>query len=172
MPAPTGQDASAKDSDVHVIDIDTDVDQVVAPVDKSDIPVIHIDKPKQVNASNMNGHGITNLKPKSTSVVEAVQRARETFNKGVSRPIKWRLKQLKNLLRMYEENRNAMIEALHKDLRRSKMEAILLEVDYLINDLKNTIHHLEDWAKPEKVSEVCLVTFTCETVKDLSAFKD
>ncbi|KAJ8717742.1 hypothetical protein PYW07_005672 [Mythimna separata] len=150
MPAPTGQDASAKDSDVHVIDIDADVDQVVAPIDidKSDIPVIHIDKPTQVNT--MNGNGITNLKPKSTSVGESVQRARDTFNRGVTRPIKWRLQQLKNLLRMYEENRNAMIEALHKDLRRSKMEAVLLEVDYLINDLKSTIHHLEDWAKPEK----------------------
>ncbi|XP_021193191.2 aldehyde dehydrogenase, dimeric NADP-preferring isoform X2 [Helicoverpa armigera] len=150
MPAPTGQDASAKDSDVHVIDIDTDVDQVVAPIDKSDIPVIHIDKPKQVNAGNMNGTSITNLKPKSTSVAEAVQKARDTYNRGVTRPLKWRLQQLKNLLRMYEENRNAMIEALHKDLRRSKMEAVLLEVDYLINDLKNTIHNLEKWAKPEK----------------------
>lgn len=57
MPAPTGQDASAKDSDVHVIDIDADVDQVVDPIDidKSDIPVIHIDKPTQVNT--MNGSG-------------------------------------------------------------------------------------------------------------------
>lgn len=55
MPAPTGQDASAKDSDVHVIDIDSDVDQVVAPVDTSDIPVIHIDKPKQVHTMNGNG---------------------------------------------------------------------------------------------------------------------
>lgn len=57
MPAPTGQDASAKNSDVHVIDIDLDVDQVVAPIDKSDIPVIHIDKPKQMNTNTMNGNG-------------------------------------------------------------------------------------------------------------------
>lgn len=57
MPAPTGQDASAKNSDVHVIDIDLDVDQVVAPIDKSDIPVIHIDRPKQVDTNTMNGNG-------------------------------------------------------------------------------------------------------------------
>ncbi|CAH1640169.1 unnamed protein product [Spodoptera littoralis] len=149
MPAPTGQDASAKNSDVHVIDIDLDVDQVVAPIDKSDIPVIHIDKPKQVY-STMNGNGIANSKPKQQNVAEAVERARDAYNRGVTRPLKWRLQQLKNLLRMYEENQNAMIEALRKDLRRSKMESVMLEVAYLINDLRSIIHNLEDWAKPEK----------------------
>lgn len=55
---------------------------------------------------------------------------------------------------MYEENQNVMVEALHKDLRRSKMEAILLEVDYLINDLRNTLHYLDEWTKPEHVSKM------------------
>lgn len=59
---------------------------------------------------------------------------------------------MKNLLRMYEENQSAMVEALHKDLRRGKMEAVLLETDYLINDLKDTLHYLDEWAAPEKVS--------------------
>lgn len=53
---------------------------------------------------------------------------------------------------MYKENQQAMIDALREDLRRSKMEAILLEVDYLINDLTNTLHSLDEWVKPEKVS--------------------
>ncbi|XP_075980875.1 aldehyde dehydrogenase type III isoform X1 [Anticarsia gemmatalis] len=152
MPAPTGQDASDNASDVTVIDIDADIDNIIASTDKiaedSDIPVIHIDKPKEVKA--MNGNGITKLNNKSSGIAEAVQTVRDTFNRGVTRPIEWRRQQLKNLLRMYEENRNAMVEALRKDLRRSKMEAILLEVDYLINDLKSTLHHLDDWSKPEK----------------------
>lgn len=54
MPAPTGQDASVNDSDVHVIDIDSDVDQIIATIDSADIPVIHIDKTKP---ANMNGDG-------------------------------------------------------------------------------------------------------------------
>lgn len=53
---------------------------------------------------------------------------------------------------MYEENKQAMIDALREDLRRSKFEAVLLEVDFLINDLINTLHYLNDWVKPEKVS--------------------
>uniref|UniRef100_A0A2H1W1Q4 SFRICE_003397 n=1 Tax=Spodoptera frugiperda TaxID=7108 RepID=A0A2H1W1Q4_SPOFR len=94
--------------------------------------------------------GIANSKPKQQNVAEAVERARDAYNRGVTRPLKWRLQQLKNLLRMYEENQNAMIEALRKDLRRSKMESVMLEVAYLINDLRSIIHNLEDWAKPEK----------------------
>jgi aldehyde dehydrogenase (NAD+) len=81
-----------------------------------------------------------------------VQRARDAFNRGVTRPIEWRRQQLKNLFRMYEENHQAMVEALRQDLRRGKMEAILLEVEFLINDLKKTLHGLDDWVKPEKVN--------------------
>lgn len=82
---------------------------------------------------------------------QAVHKARDAFNRGVTKPIEWRRKQLQSLLRMYEENRNAMIDALHKDLRRSKMEAVLLEVDYLVNDLNNTLYNLDEWCKPTRV---------------------
>lgn len=53
---------------------------------------------------------------------------------------------------MYEENRGAMVDALVKDLRRSKTEAILLEVDYLVNDLTNILNNFDNWVKPERVS--------------------
>ncbi|KAJ0174245.1 hypothetical protein K1T71_010391 [Dendrolimus kikuchii] len=89
-------------------------------------------------------------KSKNENMAEVVQRARDTFNRGVTKPIEWRRKQLQNLLRMYEENRNAMAEALRKDLNRCKTEAILLEVEYLINDLKNTLHELKEWASPDR----------------------
>ncbi|XP_063385755.1 aldehyde dehydrogenase, dimeric NADP-preferring isoform X3 [Cydia fagiglandana] len=97
----------------------------------------------------MSEGAISSSKPKPVNIEEVVQRARDTFARGVTKPLAWRKQQLKNLLRMYEENYNAMVEALHKDLRRSKMEAVLLEVDYLINDLKSMLHHIDEWAKPE-----------------------
>ncbi|OWR48809.1 aldehyde dehydrogenase isoform 1, partial [Danaus plexippus plexippus] len=93
---------------------------------------------------------LSSNKPKAVNMSEVVNKARDTFDSGVTKPIEWRRKQLKNLLRMYEENRNAMVEALVKDLRRSKMEAILLEVDYLINDIRNTIYNLDNWVAPVK----------------------
>ncbi|CAH4030317.1 unnamed protein product [Pieris brassicae] len=92
-------------------------------------------------------------KAKPVNIGEVVEKARDAFNRGITKPLEWRKKQLKSLLRMYEENYNVMIEVLQKDLRRSKTEAVLLEVEYLINDLKNTIHYLEEWAKPERPSK-------------------
>ncbi|CAH2212920.1 jg15869, partial [Pararge aegeria aegeria] len=81
---------------------------------------------------------------------KVVQKARDTYNSGTTKPLEWRKRQLKSLMRMYEENRGAMIDALVKDLRRSKTEAVLLEVDYLVNDLTNLLNNFEEWAKPEK----------------------
>ncbi|XP_023953571.2 aldehyde dehydrogenase, dimeric NADP-preferring isoform X4 [Bicyclus anynana] len=93
---------------------------------------------------------LSSSKPKPVNIPEVVQKARDTFNSGTTKPLEWRKRQLKNLQRMYEECRGEMIDALVKDLRRSKMEAVLLEVDYLVNDLTNLLNKFEEWAKPER----------------------
>ncbi|XP_039758918.1 aldehyde dehydrogenase, dimeric NADP-preferring isoform X3 [Pararge aegeria] len=93
---------------------------------------------------------LSSSKPKPINIPEVVQKARDTYNSGTTKPLEWRKRQLKSLMRMYEENRGAMIDALVKDLRRSKTEAVLLEVDYLVNDLTNLLNNFEEWAKPEK----------------------
>lgn len=36
-------------------------------------------------------------------------------------------------------------------LLQSKQEALLLEISVLINEIKNTLFHLKEWVKPEKV---------------------
>lgn len=82
---------------------------------------------------------------------KVVQRARDAFNRGITKSIKFREQQLKALMRLYEENTEAILDALAKDLRRHKSETILLELEYVKNDLKNTLMNLHDWVKPEKV---------------------
>jgi acyl-CoA reductase-like NAD-dependent aldehyde dehydrogenase len=49
---------------------------------------------------------------------QVVQRARDAFESGHTRSIDFREQQLKQLLRMYEENTSEMLEALAKDLRK------------------------------------------------------
>lgn len=80
-----------------------------------------------------------------------IQVANAAFASGKTRPIEFREKQLKNLLRMYEENTNAFVNALGQDLHKSKQEAIIMEVALMINDVKNTLANLREWTKPEKV---------------------
>lgn len=54
-------------------------------------------------------------------------------------------------MKMYNENEDEMSNALAADLRKSKQEAMILEIDFLKNDLIHTLNNLRDWAKPEKV---------------------
>lgn len=51
---------------------------------------------------------------------------------------------------MYEENSAEMVNVLAADLRKHKQEAHVLEIDFLINDIRNTIYNFREWVKPEK----------------------
>ena len=68
-----------------------------------------------------------------------MQNLRQTFGTGRTRPIEWRIQQLKGLLRMYEENETIFVEALHKDLRKPKFEAFLAEIDNNKNDVRGCL---------------------------------
>ena len=61
----------------------------------------------------------------------------------------FRKKQLENLLRMYEEHENDMINALDADLRRPKQESLVVETEFMKNDVKHILYNLNDWVKPE-----------------------
>lgn len=57
-------------------------------------------------------------------------------------------------MKMYEECSAEMINALASDLRKSKQEAILFEIEFLKNDLIHTLNSLREWAKPELVKAI------------------
>ena len=82
---------------------------------------------------------------------DVMDRAHAAFQSGKTKNVAFRRRQLESLLRLYEENRDEMAAVLAADLRRPKQEAMTLEVDFLINDITNTLIHLEEWAEVEKV---------------------
>lgn len=53
---------------------------------------------------------------------------RTKFDTGITLPIEFRLKQLKALYRLVDENAQRMLEVLNKDLRKAPLEGI---IDYL-----------------------------------------
>jgi len=85
------------------------------------------------------------------SYEEIVQKARNAFLAGKTRNIDFRIRQLQNLLRMYEENGPQLIEALYKDLRKPKHEAILLELNVMKTDVRTMIENCREWAAPIRV---------------------
>lgn len=62
-----------------------------------------------------------------------------------------REKQLNALMRLYDEHETEMCDVLAQDLRKSRQESIINEVELLRNDLRNLLMNLKEYAKPEKV---------------------
>ncbi|MFW5925781.1 MAG: aldehyde dehydrogenase family protein [Myxococcota bacterium] len=82
---------------------------------------------------------------------QMVDSLRKTFRSGKTRPLEWRKQQLHALQRMVEENEQAFVEAIRKDMGRSGFETTLAETGYLIGEVKHTLKNLDKWAKPKKV---------------------
>jgi len=58
---------------------------------------------------------------------------------------------LEQLLRLYEENTDELLEALQQDLGKSRHEASIFEIEYIKNELRSTLHKLHKWMNPPKV---------------------
>ena len=67
------------------------------------------------------------------SSAEVVRIARQAFNSGRTRPGEWRKQQLRNLLRMMEENEELLCEALYNDLRKPKQVKFETEPNALMS---------------------------------------
>lgn len=84
---------------------------------------------------------------------DVMQKARSAFMNGKTLEISFREKQLKAFQRMLEENENNILQALSKDLRKSKQEALLTEVMILKNEVVEMLQNLKVWSAPERPSK-------------------
>ncbi|XP_011883251.1 PREDICTED: aldehyde dehydrogenase, dimeric NADP-preferring isoform X3 [Vollenhovia emeryi] len=114
---------------------------------ESDVCRIDVQTAVLVESSQIND------KPAPVNYAEVVQQSRDTFNSGKTRPLEWRIKQLKQLIRMLTETSSEMVEALATDLHRSKFETFALEIDYTIQEVKYMLMHIKEWSATEKPSK-------------------
>ena len=88
----------------------------------------------------------------SVSAIPAVlHRVRATFATGKTRPIEWRLHQLKELARMMREHEQDFGEALRADLGKCAFEAVLTEMSFVESEANYARKHLKRWLKPKRV---------------------
>ncbi|XP_077270457.1 aldehyde dehydrogenase type III isoform X5 [Temnothorax americanus] len=92
----------------------------------------------------------TNDKQMPINYPELVQQSRDAFNSGKTRPLEWRIKQIKQLMRMLTENSSEIVAALASDLHRCKFETFVLEVDYTIQEIKYMLMNIKEWSATEK----------------------
>ena len=90
------------------------------------------------------------LKLDDAVVAQTVQQLRDCFCSGETRPIDWRVEQLKALHQMLEEHESDFAEALRADLGKPQAESKLTEIGFVKGEINYTLKHLKKWLKPKR----------------------
>lgn len=80
-----------------------------------------------------------------------IARLRTTFASGKTKSIKWRKAQIKGIIRLIEEQENAIIDAIHADLRKSRVEAFVAEIAAIKKEAQYALKNLKKWTAKRKV---------------------
>lgn len=84
---------------------------------------------------------------------QLLQRAKEAFLSGRTRPLEFRLQQLHALQKMITERETEISTALKQDINRSQYDTPLLELIGIENEIKLAIEKLAQWAAPRPVEK-------------------
>ncbi|EGT46996.1 CBN-ALH-4 protein [Caenorhabditis brenneri] len=87
---------------------------------------------------------------------ELVETQRKYFRSGETKPVQFRKQQLLKLKKFIEENREALAEAVWKDLRRRHESTEILEIGMTIGEIDYFLKNIDEWVKPTHVEK----TFT------------
>lgn len=91
------------------------------------------------------------------SIPSIVNLCRTTYNSQKTKPIAYRLTQLRKLYWAVKDNEDAIVEACKKDLGKPTYESYISEIDWVTNDIIFVTKHLERWAKDEKPADMGFV---------------
>jgi aldehyde dehydrogenase (NAD+) len=91
------------------------------------------------------------------NIPEIVAGLRATFDRGHTRPLQWRMGQLRALERMVNENSDAIVSALQADLGKPSFEAWAAEIGVALRDVKEMMKHVSGWMRTERVGAPLIV---------------
>src|SRR5690606_12597452 len=84
-------------------------------------------------------------------ITKIINNHRIFFRTHKTKDIAFRIGQLKNLRKAVSKYEEEIIEALYKDLHKSREEAYLTEISIVTQEINLHIKKLQSWAKPKKV---------------------
>jgi aldehyde dehydrogenase (NAD+) len=84
------------------------------------------------------------------SIHDIVLAQRKFFRTGKPLDVEWRIRQLLRLKQALLDNKKQLQDALYEDLRKSPMEAYLVDIGPVIVEINELVKGLRKWAKPEK----------------------
>ncbi len=76
---------------------------------------------------------------------------RTTYSEGTTRPLGWRVEQLKGLLRLLDEGEADLLAALASDLGKPRLEGWSSDLAVTAAEVRYSLAHLKRWSRPERV---------------------
>ena len=92
----------------------------------------------------------------STDLVDFAQltnKLRTQFDTGRTRCVDFRKEQLRKLYDFLSDNQQLIVEALKQDLRKPWFETIMVEVDFVLNEIRGTLQNIEKYVQRKSVSK-------------------
>ena len=80
-----------------------------------------------------------------------IQRQQEFFASGETKSITYRIRMLRTLRKAILDFEEEIFEALHADLKKSKLDAYTTEIGQCLGEITFALRHLKKWMKPLKV---------------------
>lgn len=86
-----------------------------------------------------------------SSIPQLVADVRSAFASRCTRPIAWRIAQLRGLLDLLDKEKASIISALNEDLRRPEMEGVIGEILSARGEVMHALTHIHEWVKARPV---------------------
>lgn len=77
---------------------------------------------------------------------------RATFRLGLTRPLEWRLAQLRQVERLLREGEGELLDALRADLGKPPAEAWATDIGFVAAEVRHMRRHLRRWLAPERAA--------------------
>ena len=87
----------------------------------------------------------------TASPAEIVKSLRGAYDRGVTRPLEWRLEQLDRMAAMLRENERAFLGALAADLGKPAIEAYAADIGFLLSEISDMRKALPKWVRARRV---------------------
>src|SRR5690348_11916972 len=81
----------------------------------------------------------------------AVQRQRDFFNSDVTKPVDFRIVQLKKLQSLLQSNEQILYKAIYDDFKKSEFDTYASELSQIYDNLRLAINNVKQWAKHKPV---------------------
>ncbi|CAG9812694.1 unnamed protein product [Phaedon cochleariae] len=96
---------------------------------------------------------VENVSAGKNTAKELVENTRKAFRSQRTLSYSFRREQLRNLLRFFDNEAEAICEALYKDLKKPKAESMAGEICMVRREVAGALSNLKSWMEPEEVKK-------------------